>query len=1453
MTVKVLIAHAKGESELAEQLAEPITTAGYEVHHGNTVMVGESEVAEACKLLGEGVPVVLCGTARAVGSKWARQLANAARALPETRLFIVQMEDDADLEVLAYGEKIAHHWQDPSKAMQDLLAALRKHFPLEPDRNDASSRPSNAVLRDLLRHASTDLLAWRTTLPNDQWLERPELQTLLQCIASEADSLTLLLGEPGCGKSALLARLGKQLQTASIPVLGIKLDFLPESIQNQHGLKECLGLPMTTVDCVRALAQEGKVVVLVDQLDALADLVVQHSGRLRVPLELIRDLAELENVHVVASCRVFEHRHDPRLRNLEAAPMMLALPAWEKVDTALQAHQVQTAVWNENMREVLRSPHALDTFLRLLKTTDETELLQSYQHILESLWKQAVLCAGGQNRRRLLLDLTDCMANREVLWLPLANFEDRYSLILELVAAGILTEESGRIGFRHQTLFEFSRARTFLETGGRLTEVVLARQGSLRLRPQVWHALTYMRAVDRQAYLDEIRRLWNAELRPHLRMLLIEFLGKLENPEPAETALFFQKLDDAWHQGRILSSVIGSRGWFEALAYAHLPMLMVKPAQEAWRAMPILANALTFDQSTVLQLLHKHWLPYSEKDGLSWQILEHIGIWQVDLVELCCRMVSRNDISDWNINYLAGVVSLQLPDEAPRIIAAWIKREWEKLLVLDNQGEQEESPFGYGSASHLRFEQLLQSHSLHDLPALAEAAPAAFLDTLWPWFVEAMERFSQEAHPFVVGYRQIHGLMGDIDPEEEIRIERPFITAIIRAIEKLAEDRPAEFISFAKANEAQDLLIVQCLLAKGMTQIASSYPDIALEFLCADPRRLVLGSYRDAYKNTKVLIRNLVPHLTDKQVGVLEEFILSWNRYFNMPEEDAKTRFTRLRWAREHRLRLVKALPQKRMSDNCRRHVEQEERAFPNLHDWDSRSEGGFIGSPVSAEQMQAARDEDVLNLFSKLTDEHGWDHPKKPLLGGAIQAGRELAKLAEKEPERAVQLILKMRPGVNEIPAGYVIDALVKASYDCDLLYQLILSLADNGFTGEHFRHSVSWALEKAINSDHPLPDRLFSLLESWLIPSADPGIIESQTHKQNNETQSLLWGVGHGGGLPGGNFPTLAALSIACLRIQPHKADQWLGVLERHLLRNESPRVWLAVFRYLKWLHLANHKQAQTFINNLFISCPSILDSSEGVVFLAHCQRWIEPGVSQSWLKQLSHISGETAAQGLGELLMLRRAWFPEESWIADKINEFIHTNVTTDNLRIVRIGLAHAASHLWNEPQHRQIFHGYLLELIKDQDESVLTALTNIFLQRNLPLDQATRELLDALCQYPAILNRRPAEYIGECLEPLIHWEPERVYNVCNALIDVAAVEMANPGSSRYLMSESLVTIALTLQDLGGVHQTHGTALFERMLEFNVPQAQEVLTDLDMRTPKSGSSSLAPRRRWKKRKPT
>ncbi|HSS22469.1 MAG TPA: HEAT repeat domain-containing protein [Pyrinomonadaceae bacterium] len=130
MIREVLIVHAPGEESCAELLAEPIRNAGYQVVHRGTIMIGESFTEEASKVMHSGGPVVLCGTVRALGTGWAFLIVNAARQYNNTRIFAVQMEKEAYLKSLSSDSTIAHYWQDPSKACEELITALAKYYPI---------------------------------------------------------------------------------------------------------------------------------------------------------------------------------------------------------------------------------------------------------------------------------------------------------------------------------------------------------------------------------------------------------------------------------------------------------------------------------------------------------------------------------------------------------------------------------------------------------------------------------------------------------------------------------------------------------------------------------------------------------------------------------------------------------------------------------------------------------------------------------------------------------------------------------------------------------------------------------------------------------------------------------------------------------------------------------------------------------------------------------------------------------------------------------------------------------------------------------------------------------------------------------------------------------------------------------------------------------------------------
>jgi HEAT repeat protein len=157
MAWRVLIAHAPGEEHFAEQLANPLTAAGYEVVHRATVLVGDSLVQEASNVLALGGPVVVAASVRAIGTAWARKLLRAAQA-HNTRAYTLQMEQEADVTALAFGDRTLPYWEDPARAVGELVLALKRDFPVTATKPAFPTSPQlEARYRELML-ASWDIL-----------------------------------------------------------------------------------------------------------------------------------------------------------------------------------------------------------------------------------------------------------------------------------------------------------------------------------------------------------------------------------------------------------------------------------------------------------------------------------------------------------------------------------------------------------------------------------------------------------------------------------------------------------------------------------------------------------------------------------------------------------------------------------------------------------------------------------------------------------------------------------------------------------------------------------------------------------------------------------------------------------------------------------------------------------------------------------------------------------------------------------------------------------------------------------------------------------------------------------------------------------------------------------------------------------------------------------------------
>ena len=1205
-------------------------------------------------------------------------------------------------------------------------------------------------------HVSRGLLNWPQEIQG-QWIERPELDQLYELTSRPIPSVTAILGEPGGGKSAILARLGGRLLAEDVLLLAIKADQLPRGTATLGDLEDWIGSQIPATEALRKLAEDHRVVVLIDQLDALSDLMDQHTERLGALIRFVNSIRDVPNLNVLVSCREFEFRNDVRFSSLNADEVSLQRLTWEQVEPLLAARHIETSGWSNEVRDVLRTPQHLAMFLDHQTNEKTRPLFTSYQGLLARIVKERLEIPHGSRTVEAAESIAATMALEEELWLGRSRFEGEFSRELDqLEEAGFLTrsEDGLSIGFRHQTIFDFLRARGFLRHGQPLaTYVVEQKKQSLFVRPILWSTLHYLRASDRAAYRKQFAGLWTREdLRQHIRNLLIDFLGQLADPDDQEAQWLLPLIDGGGGalRSRILLAIAGSPGWFHRFR-SRLPAFMTAVPDKAREVTAILRGATSFEPGAVLEMVERFWLSDESYLPSALAVMQQLQCWNESSVELACKLVDHVPENAFLVHDIARRISESKSALAAKVIVRYLQAKtraidlqraerYVAVLLEDVNLEQVEQAHWIGGALRSYEELIDDGSNWHGIEDLARRSPRAFVNEIWPWLAALFTRLGQSADSALYRYRDHQGLAFLRDTDER----QPLQSAIKIAFRGYAQADPEDFLRFLQNNRNTDLKVLHRLLAIGLERIARQYPKKVLEYLLGDPRRFALGDMYNEHAETQALISAAVTSLEPEETLRLERAIRDWSWYRHSSEsEDIEIRRNRRKWMRARRLRLLRVFPFERLSREGQQHLREEERALPSTVDEDSSIRGGWIGSPMSSEQMERATDEQILALFTELTDDTNWDHPKRrwtEYVGGSVQASREFADFASKTPHRALPLIRRFKAGKTERPAGAALQALAKGFEEPAELIACIHELDSRGFASEEFRTDAARCLGEVAPRVGGLGDETCRLLESWISESeSEPEtsdvvissgeVVAERRIDEAEDQQSLLWGYRGSRMVPHGNYPILEALMRAYLCRRPRAVDEWLGILERHLDRSEAPPVWREVAQDLWRLVEADRTRATTFFESFFTMPHGILHTVTGVSLVADVMSWLPSALIESVFDGWVSGSWEKGPQAAGEVLALDHCRNPGDYQARRRVEKILSGDGDDASaIDGMRLGLTHTFIAAWSQPALRAQATNYLVRLGMTANAAVDEALSGIFGKAGqLPADDYTRDIL------------------------------------------------------------------------------------------------------------------------------
>jgi nucleoside phosphorylase len=1385
--------------------------------------------------------------------------------IAELEAALRQLTGSANLAIVATEEgSLRLVVEDPTGALGNLdLASLSERLqqegaPLLGRVDEAEYRKLEAIQEEL-RIASGDLMSWPTTLPEGERIERPELVRLLEVLRGGTSSTTALLGDPGAGKSALLATFcAVVMDQVHWPLLAIKADLLPTELTNEDQLAKHLDLSDRPSVLLTRVAKLRPVVLVVDQLDALAAHLDLRTGRLNVLMNLIRRLGDLDNVHIVLSSRTFEFEHDVRLRTIRAQDIRLELPTWLKVSEILKAYGVEADGWPEDAQRVMRSPQALTIYLGLDRATG-TEMFVSYQGMLERLWSERVTSGNrGQERSKLVSELAEQMAAEETLWLPRIRFEYHEADIKMLESAGVLTPLGGEgsLGFTHQTLFDHALARSFARGPGRLSQYVLDRQTSLFLRPKLWAALTYLRGVDPVSYGSELETIWVAQgLRFHLRLLLIDFVGQQGSPTDREVLLLDRALTDPATRAIALKAISGSAGWFDRLASSRIAEAMTTDPD---LARIVLMGASVHAPDEVISLIEDRWLPDPSFDGNAWMVLQNMPVWSETTLGVADRVLQRTAMSPYAIDYVVGTLGLDQPLHALALVRSKLDQDFQTALAESTRRAGEPKP-EFDSISdevvwrhkhdvRQPIKQLIeQSQDWFSLPALAEKWPQEFLDVLWPWFLNvfAALRSFERREDLLLGYAVPYDADFRFDDEQGAELAEPTLLAAVRtAAETLATEQPDEFRAWIAAQADVDAMPVHRLIAHVLALNPEAMGEFAFQYLMGDTRRWRLGAVSNLMATTKKLIACTSEHWTVDDLARFEKAVMAYDPPPPPSHGEASQRRSWRQSIRRLRLDLLRSLPRSRASAEVRRKIQEEERAFPGEHEDVRGVQGGLVGSRMDANGMAKASDDDILNAFRALPDATNWNHPTDWMMGGNIQLSREFATFAKTHPDRAFRIMDQFTPEIGTRGAGYALEAMAEHG-DAGAIQRAFITLEGRGFDSDEFRMSCAGSMERLARRKADIRAEVVTILEKWLtqLPTPPEGPDESgretaegidtsaaSTREEREDgdaaNRSPLWGYRGISILPGGDYPIMS--SLIHVRLARKESETLMDTLEAFLQQPSSSRLWESLLHHIPYISPGDPDRRPALIRGIFDKYPKLLPTQAAAHLLASAHWWSDD-VARDLLTREEWNEKRIGRQAWGELVGLIRVVRPQVEWARELTAQLLDAPKAMD----ARAGAAMSAVNVWSDLNHRKGATDLLVELIDREESGIWSAAFDFFrLVNELTPDVETVRLLTAIADHISSAPKLTGTFVVERLQSLLPHEADLVGRIALGLIGIWKGELGDIRTSHALAAPELVDLAVTLHRLGPETRDIGTRLFEELIALDAYSARDTLDQIDSR---------------------
>lgn len=1280
--------------------------------------------------------------------------------------------------------------------------------------------------------ASQDLLEWQRTI-SGLFMARPELDLLIRRIHTEPRGRTLLVGEGGSGKSALLSELTERLQNEGMIVFAVKADMLPADAASISDLSRALGIHGDLDVELQLLARSGPVVLVIDQLDAVSDVMDRSSQRMKLLLRIANSFSHDRRfedgppVHVLVSSRPFEAAHDGRFQSLGAETIKLGLPSLETVKSLLADLGIDSATVPESLQETVRRPFALRLFVELVQRGVDVSQVSGAE--LLNVW---LLSANlGDDRQRpevigFLERLAGAMTDTETLWRPADAFDQASLGAVKLAeASGLIVRQDGQLGFSHQSWLDDFQAKAFAD-GQALAAFAWDRQDGLFARATVLRGLERLRRYDVRAYetaLDLL--LGQGKTRRHLRHLVVDVVASQDAPTAREQGWIKHIFGSDMALTRRAAGKLADRwsGWRDGLVPL-LPALMKSPDLK-WVGHRLLQAEALVDADAATDIIRGQW--GSEAHDLDvFEIAWRAKLWNPWIATRVREILDRHDVQDFAVSgYIENLLEADRADAAVELVRVFLVTK--------------------PAPARRRFK-------LHDIGKLVKASPVILAQELTPWFIDLVADAGKDSH-IRDEFPSAHKLPYDWNWNDD---EDNVYCALRSALALAAKTHPNEILKLVADLSAVEAEEAQALAADTLAENVDEFCGVAFDFLLADPRRMAVGGahlddedgvgHSVSGWSSKQLISAIGSRLDEGDLQRLKASIDVWERYRPERWEDwsAKERKMRREWEADARMELLDRLPDTAFTPRELRQVREWRARQPVLKNT-GRMTAYTVGAPMSVEQMAKAGDDALLGLLNECHDGTDWGERRSrkrrhmSRSGGAIQVGRAFAALGKEQPERVLRLIReRLSPERHQYAAGCAIHEMsALETVDPHELVELIRELFHRGFSNDDWRRDASWAFQRLAHRLNGLETADLELIESWIEDDANLAAtrtarrleLEASNRERNKDkggpktAHAVVFGhhFGRGmGSLPQDNYSHLSAIAAGLLGRDPVDSDGWLSVLERHADRADDPHIWETVLAYHgRSLFWADRSRVEALFQKLWERFPAAFTVTVGGQ-LWNYRAMIPKVIQLRMLEAWSRSEDLEDQQAAGEIAAASLLVDGEDDPLAPIAN-----NLLDDSPSPGQLGAIFTGSAAWrgNAGAIRDRSHALLMRFALKSEgdiaEAVSTALDS---ERTLLADEATKELLKVTVENKAVLSAALNGRFADALQSLMLHPgfDEIVLEVAEKCVD----RIVDDTSGGRGFDNDFVAIAIALQRAPDPYRGRAMNLYERLLDADVYGADQ-----------------------------